>query len=179
MTGNGFKLRRPCAKCPFRTDVPGYLRRERARGIAADVAAGAPFYCHETTVEDGDDGDLVAGPNSQVCAGSLIALERDGVGSNFTRVAERLGQFDVGRLDMDAPVVRSLAQFVEHHGEEEVDAESCCVADEGCLAPAGFLVGGHVVPAEPEGELGECPACGQPVCANCSNDAGECVYCLA
>ncbi len=180
MSNFDFKLRRPCKNCPFRTDVPGYLRRGRAVQIARDVAEGAPFYCHETTVLDDEGDEMEVGPDSQVCAGSLIALERDGVGSGLTRVAERLGALDVSRLDMSAPVARSLAEFVNHHGDgEPTEPEPCCVSDHGCLAPAGYLVGGHAVPAEPEGETHDCPACGQPVCDACSNDAGECDGCVA
>jgi hypothetical protein len=68
-----FKLRRPCAHCPFRVDRPGYLRRARAIEIAEDLANGCTFACHETTVDaEGTDGELirVEGDESLFCAGA-------------------------------------------------------------------------------------------------------------
>lgn len=40
-----FKLRRPCPNCPFRTDVPPYLRGARAEEIARSIANGSDFRC--------------------------------------------------------------------------------------------------------------------------------------
>lgn len=182
-TTSAFKLRRPCAKCPFRTDVPGYLRRARAREIAESLANGATFPCHETTVYDDEDETLVSGPDSQFCAGALIAMEREDAPNQMMRVAERIGVYDREKMDMDAPVVNSLAEFVRHHNidgaPEPDDVECCCVVDHGCEAPAGFLVGGSVIEVDPEemGELHDCPSCGEPVCDNCSDDEGVCARC--
>jgi hypothetical protein len=177
-----YKLRRPCENCPFRTDVPGYLRRERAQEIAEALAKGAEFACHQTTVSDeefgGDGSERVATPDSAFCAGALITMERSGQANQIMRVAERLGLYEHEKLDMYAPVHGSLYAFVQHHGDDDVDEDECCaVVEEGCEAPAGMLLDGFVVPAEREGELHECPECGQPVCDNCSNDAGVCAYC--
>lgn len=170
-----FKLIRPCAKCPFRTDVPGYLRRERAQEIAESVANGAEFPCHETTVDDGDD-NLIAGENSQFCAGALITMEKAGGANQHMRIAERLGVYDAERLDMEAPVYGSLHEFVNHHGDGE-EPECCSVVNVDCEAPAGLLVGGFVVAAEVTGEVHECPTCGEPVCGACSVADGRCYYC--
>ena len=179
-----FKLIRPCAHCPFRTDVPGYLRRERALEIAEAVACGSEFPCHETTVSveewDGDGGDMVADENSQFCAGALIAMENAGHANQVMRIAERVGVYDAERLDMKAPVVKSLHQFVEHHnsGGDGFDTEvTCGVVDQGCLSPAGVLLNGFVLPVQPDGEVAECPTCGQHVCENCSDDEGVCNHC--
>jgi len=46
----------------------------------------------------------------------------------------------------------------------------CCVVNDECLAPAGIQVGGLGGPTggcDP-GYVGECHACGQDVCRNCS-----------
>jgi hypothetical protein len=172
-----FALVRPCAKCPFRTDVPGYLRRARAVEIAESLAGGAPFLCHETTVDaDDDEGTLVEGPNTSYCAGSMIVLEKEEAPNQMMRTAERIGLYDRERLDMDAPVVRSLAAFVAHHGVDEEEQEPCSVCGPDCLAPAGHLIDGMVVPAVAEGELEWCPSCGEPVCENCM-DGSLCLAC--
>lgn len=68
-----FELVRPCPKCPFRLDIPEYLRGGRAEQIARDLAGGASFACHETTVpSDEDDGSMVEAADSQMCAGAMI-----------------------------------------------------------------------------------------------------------
>ena len=46
----------PCAKCPFRRDVPGFLMQERAEEIAEAITEGdAAFWCHQTVDYDGDE----------------------------------------------------------------------------------------------------------------------------
>lgn len=180
-----FKLRRPCAKCPFRIDVPGYLRRARATEIATDLAGGSIFFCHETTVDGVEEDEygaevetLVGGENSQFCAGALLVMEKMGVRNQAFRMAERLDLLDVSKLDMSAPVARSFLDFIDHHSEpDEVEREPCSVVNEGCLAPAGMLVGGAPVSVEPEGEVHNCEGCGEPVCDECSDEGGLCFYC--
>lgn len=85
-----FSLTRPCALCPFRTDL-----------------ASGP--CHETTG--------VKGPQraAQHCAGALIMLERANLPSQAMRIAERLGIYDRRKLDMGAPVYDSPASWVQAH----------------------------------------------------------------
>lgn len=173
-----YKLRRPCAKCPFRTDVPGYLRRERAIEIARSIAEGSEFPCHETTVTDEDEfGEehLVPGSESQFCAGALICMEKQEAPNQQVRIAERLGVYEAERLDMDAPVHSSFVAFVDHHGEEESDT-TCSVVNGNCEAPAGYMIGGSVIPGE-GGDVHECPTCGDMVCDSCSDDDGVCDYC--
>lgn len=176
-----FALIRPCAKCPFRTDIPGYLRGARAQEIAEALASGGDFPCHETTVtvedEYGDDSERAANEDSKFCAGALIAMEKEGFANQHMRVGERIGLYDNSKLDMDAPVVRSLAAFVNHHSEGEED-ECCEVSGSSCEAPAGMLVNGVVIPYVNDGvELHECPECGQMVCDSCSGEDGRCDYC--
>lgn len=176
-------LVRPCPRCPFRADVPGYLRRGRAVEIASAVAGGATFACHRTTKEieawEGDGEELVATRDSQQCAGALIAQEHMGILNQAARMAENLGVYDASKLDMSAPVVKSLAEFVDHHGEDEEEQECCSVCDPGCEAPAGMLINGFAVPSEVEVELGECPVCGEPICESCSGPGGKCPSCHA
>jgi hypothetical protein len=169
-----FDLRRPCPHCPFRTDVPPYLTGPRCQEIATSLANGAEFPCHKTTVEGDDDGDLVATKDSQMCAGALILMEKAGQPNQMVRVAERLGMYDSASLDMSAPVHGSYVDFIYHHGEpEEDEAEPCGVVDAGCLAPAGYMVGGSVVVETDREPTICCPDCGTYVC-----DACEC-FCSA
>jgi hypothetical protein len=196
--GEMFKLRRPCVKCPFRSDVPGYLRKGRAVEIARSIAEGAIFVCHETTVADPDDDSaLMGGPSSQFCAGALIVMEKNEAPNQAVRMAGRTGLYDPERMDMGAPVVGSLVEFVDHHGHTALDAliaeakaeedgelamESTCeVVEAGCLAPAGYMIGGLVVPGDndDEVELHLCPECGRTVCDNCSGEEGRCAYCAS
>lgn len=178
-----FKLKRPCAHCPFRCDVPGYLRRSRAIEIATDLANGSIFPCHETTVDHPDDeSERIADADSQFCAGALLAMENEESPNQAMRMAERLGLYDAAGMDRSAPVVGSLAEFVLHHTEEPTDddeggQEPCSVAEHGCEAPAGYMVGGSVIPADPDGETRECPSCGNFVCYACSDDNGVCAFC--
>lgn len=107
-----FKLSRPCSKCPFRTDVPGYLRRGRAAEIAGALDRST-FSCHETV-------HALGAPKSkpeQHCAGALIMMEREGVRGQMVRIAGRLGLYDPSKLDTGAPVHASREEFIEHHND--------------------------------------------------------------
>lgn len=111
-------LTTPCAHCPFRSDVPGFLRRTRAREVARDIQRGGEFVCHKTTVYDEERERMMRTRRSLSCAGSLILMEKSGSGPNQSaRVMERLGLYDPDSLDMDAPVFASFAAFIKHHSE--------------------------------------------------------------
>lgn len=64
-------IKKPCAHCPYRTDVKPFLTPERGEELA--VAAENPyntFYCHKTLDHD-DEGETCASEGSKVCAGFL------------------------------------------------------------------------------------------------------------
>ncbi len=162
-------LATPCPECPFRTDIDGYLAPGRCREIAESLFRGGSFPCHKTTVpaeyEDGEE-DLVAGPNSQQCAGASIFLQHQGMSTQMERITERLGM-NVATLDMDAPVARNLDEMKAVHEGEPEEIETCSVVLGGCTAPAGYAVGGGVVSGEEAAEY-VCYECGEPVCGACS-----------
>lgn len=111
-----FDLKRPCANCPFRTDKPFYLRRERRQQIADALAADKSFYCHQTVhydEEDWEGGEYTRRNDEQHCAGATIVLEKEENPNQIMRWMERLGHYDHTKLQMDAPVFDSLEQFVE------------------------------------------------------------------
>lgn len=182
-----YRLKRPCANCPFRVDVPPYLRPERAQEIATSIASGATFACHKTTVLDEEgEGDLVEAPTSQMCAGAMIAMAKSEQANQIMRIAMRLGLLDPDQLDLDAPVVGSLTAFVDHHAgepDDEEEIEPCSVADYGCEAPAGYMVGGSAIRNVEldQDSTTPCVSCGTSVCENCSAAAPDggriCGYC--
>lgn len=98
-----FHLVRPCAHCPFRSDIRPYLNRERVALLKRELARKT-FACHETLSGDG---------TQQHCAGALIFLERLRRPSQMMRIAERLGIYDRRKLDMRSSVVASFAEMVE------------------------------------------------------------------
>jgi hypothetical protein len=113
-----YTMTNPCPHCPFRYDVPAYLKQERAEEIIeAIVDRQGYFPCHETTVESGeDDGyELTTTPNSQHCAGAMIMLEHMEMPNQLMRIMERLGMYDRRKLNMGAPVFEDAEQFIEHH----------------------------------------------------------------
>lgn len=160
----------PCENCPFRTDIRGYLREDRIREIAESLFRGASFPCHKTTEaweDDDGDSDMVESEDSQQCAGAEIFLAKQGMSTQMSRIAERLGM-KVSKLNMKAPVCRSVSEMLKVHGcSEEDDRESCSVCDENCEAPAGYMVGDGVLPGEGSADY-TCYGCGQPVCGACS-----------
>lgn len=107
------QLVRPCAKCPFRTDVKPYLTRARIRDIRYGVITRqGDFYCHQTTAErDGDDGEgeTVVTEKSKRCAGMTILCEKIGKPTQMMRIDERLGFYDPRLNDPNAPVFASFA----------------------------------------------------------------------
>lgn len=192
----GYRLVRPCAKCPFRTDVEPYIRSSRAREIAENLLRGSDFICHETSVEvpDSEDGEHDRGPDSQFCAGALITLEKQGFANQMMRIAERIGIYDASALDMDAPVSDSMDEWVARFFDkaptvtidgEEVEYEHCGIVGPDCADPAGYSVGGGAIdnPEPPTCHPVDdtCTECGQPVCVECRGELGSfglrCIYC--
>lgn len=135
-----YALIRPCPHCPFRNDIDPYLRSERTTEISTQIQRGGAFICHETTVhEDGEDGaiELLEGPGSKVCAGSLIVMEKMSRPNQDARMAEHLGMYDPSRLDMGAPVVESFVDWqMRHVPEEDRDRETCSATGPDSALPA-------------------------------------------
>lgn len=111
-----YGLVKPCAKCPFRSDIKPYLTKGRVREIERSLVR-AEFPCHETTYRTGgdetEDGDYVRSGKESHCAGALILLEKLGRPSQMMRIAERLRMYDASKLDMDAPVFDSFKDMIK------------------------------------------------------------------
>lgn len=101
----------PCPKCPFRNDIPGYLTPARVTEIERSLV-NAEFPCHLTTnLDDQDEDEQFYYPTGDEvhCAGALILLEKLERPSQMMRIAERIGMYDMRKLDMAAPVFSSFA----------------------------------------------------------------------
>lgn len=111
-----FNLKKPCANCPFRNDIPkqqGWLGEDRAQGIVDSIIdLQQSFPCHKTTDLDGERSG-----KEQHCAGALIMLEHIERPNQMMRISERLGMYDRTQLEMDAPVFDDPVDFVAWHGE--------------------------------------------------------------
>lgn len=111
-----YKLKTPCAQCPFRDDIRPFLTTGRAEEIT-DSLVRAEFPCHKTLdySRDGVHGDAGAEieGTTQHCAGALIMLERMEQPSQMMRIAERLGVYDRTTLAMDAPVFDDAEAFID------------------------------------------------------------------
>lgn len=107
-----FDMTTPCPKCPFMADIKPFLRRDRAREIAeALFPQQQTFACH-VTVEHDADGEHVMRADEQHCAGAAIVLERMNRPNQMMRIAERCGLYDRRKLAMNAPVFKSLREFI-------------------------------------------------------------------
>ncbi len=111
-----FDLKKPCQKCPFRTDcLKGWLGGGRAEEIVdALFQSDQTFACHETTKFD-DDGEDIPGDHEQHCAGAMILMEKQSAANQMMRIGERLGMYDRSKLDMESPVFDDECDFIDHH----------------------------------------------------------------
>lgn len=180
----------PCAKCPFRRDVPIYLRADRRAEITDALADGASFPCHQTVRwNEDDDGEEWADVEDGVeCAGAQKALMDAGGSGQLARIAERLGMADLDQLAERGADVWSLNDWArlaegstgDNPTWEVGDADgvsTCNTVNAGCLAPAGTLTPSGAVLEGREEADGECPTCGEGVCSNCADSAGRCSMC--
>lgn len=174
----------PCVKCPFRKDVPIYLRRERRVEIAEVLVNGGNFPCHATVDYDVEEDEEPDDSDAVMCAGAAKAIMANGGSTQMMRIAERLGMVDLDRVEKRGPEVWDLLTWqnlaegaTADNPEKEPEVLTCCTVDENCLAPAGWggFNGGVVeglVPAD-----GECSECGEPLCSECGGEAMLCSMC--
>lgn len=181
---------RPCAKCPFRADVPNYLRSGRRIQIATAIAQGGDFPCHETTVDCYDEdgmSDRQATSDSKLCAGAIKAALASGAVPQNIRIMSRLGMIDLDAIERTGAECLNLTAWASvSRGEgdgrdaEPVDDDDmsgpCVVSGPGCMAPAGYLIDGVAVPSDVDAD-NACGLCGEPVCSTCISDSGRCDSC--
>lgn len=171
-------LAQPCVKCPFRKDVPIFLRLERREEIRDAIALRDDvFWCHSTVDYEGDEPSV---NSASPCAGAAQAIRQAGGQTQMERIEERLG---IGRPELEDRVeVWDLDEWVRlaegSTGDAPVfeveEGETCSVVNSGCEAPAGYAGSGGAVVMGTVFTDGRCSECGEPVCDNCSDEEGRC-----
>lgn len=96
-----YTMTSPCDACPF-LDTP-QMRRGFTLGRLRAFASGE-FPCHQTADADNEDAVYRATEKSVHCAGALIFNEKRNQPHQMMRICERLGAYDMRKLNMDAPV---------------------------------------------------------------------------
>lgn len=164
----------PCANCPFRTDIPGYLHGERAKEIAEAIQDDGTFPCHKTLdysdTGDDEDDEPRRTEGTKECAGARFVRDKEQGPSQLDRIMGRIGAYDPDKITKTVPMTASYTAFIEHHGG--VVHDTCAIVGDGCLEPAGW--GGFGAPktnlmADPE-HMTTCVHCGESVCTNCMDD---------
>jgi len=103
---------RPCPKCPFRTDIPAFLSRARARQIVGEIAQDRDFPCH-ATIDYTDDSNGKHTSDTKTCAGFAIMAENMQRPTQMMRIAERLGMYDPSKLHRDSPTHQTPKAFID------------------------------------------------------------------
>lgn len=109
-----YDLTEPCGSCPFRNDGKGVkLSSERAE----EILFASSFQCHKTiTYLEDEDGEDYARPDSgKHCAGQMILLEHMEQPNQMMRICERIGLYDMRKLNMNAPIFDNEDDFLDHH----------------------------------------------------------------
>lgn len=115
MKNNPYSMVRPCDACPFGTGPKAVrgLGTARAEGIRNALLSGQSFHCHKTVKHD-DDGEAIPHKGEKECAGAMILLERIERPNQMMRVAERIGMYDMTKLEIDYEgMVKDFDEFVE------------------------------------------------------------------
>jgi hypothetical protein len=94
-----FNVKKPCKDCPF---VKGSITNQtllpsRMKEIVHDVTHDGHFFCHKTIdyakeKEHGDSFKPIEG--EQLCAGSVLYIQRAGANTQFLEIMELLGEYD-------------------------------------------------------------------------------------
>lgn len=114
-----YKLMTPCAHCPFRFDIPGFLHPDKAEDIANDVLRGSgSFPCHKTLewIDDNTDEGLESRQTetTQMCAGAMIFAEHCEEWGQMLRIAERMRWYDPAKLALNAPIHTCIEDMINH-----------------------------------------------------------------
>lgn len=94
-----YTMTSPCDQCPF-LDTPQMRRGFTLRRL--EEFASNQFPCHRTA--NGESGEYIATDRSVHCAGALIFNEKRETPHQMMRICERLGFYDMTKLDMTAKV---------------------------------------------------------------------------
>lgn len=107
-----FKLKRPCANCPFKKGNGENFRLRYDR--LEEIRNASAFQCHKTVTYN-VDGTSAPGDKPQQCAGLMAVLHREGKPSTIMQVGQRLSPFDPGQLDPDGEAYDTWADVLKAH----------------------------------------------------------------
>ena len=109
-----FGLARPCKDCSFRSDITFYLQPARVVTILEGIFQdGETFTCHNAAYGRWHRGTYRPHQRDQHCAGALMLIRREDMSHRMTQIAERLGLYDPGKLDLSAPVFPTVEVMLE------------------------------------------------------------------
>lgn len=92
-----YTMTTPCDACPFLKSMAHGFSMRRLKEFAS-----GEFPCHKTA--DVTDDGFTANEDSVHCAGALIFNEKREQPHQMMRICERLGFYDMRKLDMEAQV---------------------------------------------------------------------------
>jgi len=108
---NLFKLRKPCANCPFLKSGAIELRLGRMAGIIENLVDNdhSTFFCHKTVSraddQHSDTGEYLPIGTESMCVGAMVYLEKIGRPTVDMRLARRVGLYSSDRIEAHFPQV--------------------------------------------------------------------------
>lgn len=121
---NMFRLKKPCANCPFRVVGAIELRPGRVEGIIRDLIADdySTFFCHKTakgSFEDAGEEEekYSANGGEAMCAGAAIYLEKADRPNVAMRIAQLFGLYDPERSKAQSGAVIDVDASLAYRGK--------------------------------------------------------------
>lgn len=95
-----FRLKRPCANCPFRRSMAKNFRLCPER--LEEIRTASAFQCHKTVDYSGSEGgEGKPGEKPQQCAGLMRVLHEEGQPNQIMQVAKRLIGYDPSKIEAE------------------------------------------------------------------------------
>jgi hypothetical protein len=110
-------MKKPCKHCPFLVANNQMLTPGRRQDLLNGLTRDRDFPCHETVDYSGESGGRITA-DSRRCTGAAIFMENafkssGGMLANVSfRMAARFGEIDRDKLDLNAPVFRSVESWL-------------------------------------------------------------------
>lgn len=111
---------KPCAGCPFRSDVPVYLGHSRVQKIAAAVAEYADFKCPNAGAPSEENYPVARTAwmrTANHCVGAHIFLLKIAPKDRMLWLLIATGHLRPEDYDLEVPVFETLEEFVQHHAK--------------------------------------------------------------
>ena len=103
---------KPCAHCPFLISNDYMLTAGRKAELYQAFERDSHFHCHKTLDYEGADEDGPDTSGGKICAGSIIACDKAGMGmSQMARIASRIGLLDLALVDFGDPNVVNVEDW--------------------------------------------------------------------